>query len=441
VNSYLWNRNGRFYFRIRIPDELTATFGKREIRKALGTSSKHIALKQAHALFVHVNDKLQAMKERITGFELITLRLLEGSEVTIDTGDADRDVQDAKELLEFVRNSNGKASVHAPKKLLLSQIIAEYCSVKVKEGAWTAKSEQENRAIYALFLKIVGDIDVSALNMKVAENYRNMLLDLPPNVSKYGDKSLEEIVGLGLKPMATTTVNKNLIRVATLFKWAVKFEKAEKNPFDGLTIKKKRKASEERDAFSKEDLHKLFSSPHWHEKKPLKPYYYWLPLIGLFSGMRIEEICQLHLEDIREDNRTGVWCFDINNKDEKKTKTPSSKRLVPIHPYLIELGLLEYVTHLQKKGKIRLFPELKRQRDGYSQSASKWFGRLKKRLGIEPVFHSFRHTVATTLKHKGHEENLVAELLGHSNESRGCSKLCVRCSSHRAICFSSLPSK
>lgn len=139
MNSYLWNRNGRFYFRIRIPEELTPLFGKNEIRKALGTSSKRVALRHAHALFIHTNDRLEAMKERKPGFDNITLRLLNGVEATVDTGDLDRDLQDAKELLEFVKTSTEKSSVTSASKLSLSQLIEEYCSEKINEGAWTVE--------------------------------------------------------------------------------------------------------------------------------------------------------------------------------------------------------------------------------------------------------------------------------------------------------------
>lgn len=108
------------------------------------------------------------------------------------------------------------------------------------------------------------------------------------------------------------------------------------------------------------------------QQRYLRPHYYWSPLLELYTDARIEELCQLHLNDIRKVD--GIWCFDINdNTPDKKLKSPASKRLVPIHTRLIELGFLDYKKRV--KG-TRLFPELKRRRDGYSQDASKWFGRF-----------------------------------------------------------------
>jgi integrase len=45
---------------------------------------------------------------------------------------------------------------------------------------------------------------------------------------------------------------------------------------------------------------------------------YWIPLLGFFTGARLNELCQLHLCDIKEiDN---VWILDINEEDSKKIK-------------------------------------------------------------------------------------------------------------------------
>jgi len=145
-------------------------------------------------------------------------------------------------------------------------------------------------------------------------------------------------------------------------------------------------------------------------------------LIGNYDGLRLDEICQLHLEDIRQERAT--WVFDINEKPDrngkknKKLKNASAERVIPIHPKLIQLGLLEWVEKLRNKDEIRLFPELKKNRDGYSHIASKWFSRYRKRCGITghgKVFHSFRHTVANWLADADVPDERIADILGHTN--------------------------
>ena len=68
----------------------------------------------------------------------------------------------------------------------------------------------------------------------------------------------------------------------------------------------------------------------------------------------------------------------------------------------------------------RLFPEIKRGRDGYGQAVSRWYGRYRKRIGIDDstkVFHSFRHTVIDQLKQKEVPKEMVANIAGHLDES------------------------
>jgi hypothetical protein len=57
----------------------------------------------------------------------------------------------------------------------------------------------------------------------------------------------------------------------------------------------------------------------------------------------------------------GIWTLSINDdSDDKRIKTPQSRRLVPLHPQIISLGFLQYIDGLRATGGIRIFPELKR---------------------------------------------------------------------------------
>lgn len=65
-----------------------------------------------------------------------------------------------------------------------------------------------------------------------------------------------------------------------------------------------KKHQEDRSQFSSQDLNMIFSQPwflsgagefndkgqtHW------RPFYYWLPLLGIFTGGRLNEISQIYL--------------------------------------------------------------------------------------------------------------------------------------------------
>ena len=137
----------------------------------------------------------------------------------------------------------------------------------------------------------------------------------------------------------------------------------------------------------------------------------------------MHEILQLYLEDIYE--KEGVWVFDLNeNHSDKKLKTPQSRRLVPLHNKLIELGLLElWQTRKEENGYGRLFPLAFQSNDGtYSSIFSKWFGRYIKHIGIKTTrtsFHSFRHNIKDLFRESGESDELAENFVGGTTGTVG----------------------
>jgi integrase len=94
---------------------------------------------------------------------------------------------------------------------------------------------------------------------------------------------------------------------------------------------------------------------------------YWAYLILILTGMRPGEVGQIKCVDIQTDGE--YYYFDLRPFDARKgrvaiedlrnLKTNSSGRVVPIHPLLIELGLLDRLLYLINAGEERLFPEWK----------------------------------------------------------------------------------
>jgi integrase len=156
-----------------------------------------------------------------------------------------------------------------------------------------------------------------------------------------------------------------------LFRWALEEGYSDVNPaasFEGRKAVAKRKKGElsrqERQSFSDEQLRKIFSKERFvtggrestHKNGIIYPFEYWLPLLALYAGLRIEEAAQLHLDDIA--CRDGIWILKINSNGEKSLKNDNAAREIPIHPELIRLGLLRYRDRLCDEGYLRLFPEL-----------------------------------------------------------------------------------
>jgi integrase len=94
--------------------------------------------------------------------------------------------------------------------------------------------------------------------------------------------------------------------------------------------------------------------------------------------------------------------------------------LVPLHPRLIELGLLEYVEARRQEGSLYLFPDL--DHSGVhepTKALSQWYGRFLRRIGItdrRKVFHSFRHGMKTMLRLPGIGRDISDAITGHTRD-------------------------
>jgi integrase len=144
----------------------------------------------------------------------------------------------------------------------------------------------------------------------------------------------------------------------------------------------------------------------------------WGALLGLYTGARVSEIGQLHLDNfISED---GVPCIRITADGEgQRLKTDASERTVPLHPQLITLGLLDYVTSLREAGKTRLFPKTKvGSVNGHGNFLSAAFGRYITKAGVKPKmgklgFHSLRKTIVQQMQSEGVPSEFRAQYVGH----------------------------
>lgn len=98
----------------------------------------------------------------------------------------------------------------------------------------------------------------------------------------------------------------------------------------------------------------------------------------------MSELGQLHLGDFVEEG--GLPCIRISADGEsQRLKTDASARTVPLHPRLIEWGLLRHVKSLRKVGQRRLFPRTKvGSVNGSGNFMSAAFGRYVKAIGVTP---------------------------------------------------------
>jgi integrase len=313
----------------------------------------------------------------------------------------------------------------------LSVVINNYVDEK---GNIRTKSIDEVTYSLTLMIEDWGDIPIGSVTREMSTKFKGHIRKLPKNRNKnplYRDKEFHELIEMNVKDsIHTSTINKHLGYGSSFFEWSINHGYSNLNPFKGMKLKKDSRPRDERDRFSELELKKIFQKEnyiHFTKIEDRRYELYWTPLIGVFSGLRLGEITSLYIDNVREikgSHREKRLCFDIlvePERTDKHLKTQSSRRIVPVHDTLIELGLIEFIQLLKIKDpkRERLFQELKYKSGNYNQNVSRWFNtRYLPSLGLKTDkknFHSFRHTVSDHLKQKGIEPHFINELLGHSS--------------------------
>ena len=258
----------------------------------------------------------------------------------------------------------------------------------------------------AEFQRINGERVASEYTKADAVNFRDTLLD-------------KALAAGG----SAATVRKKMNHLAAIFEVARKSEKVASNPFDGVE-RPDEKRKRRRESYSIDDLRRIFSSPVFTDSG-YRPQggageaAYWLPLLALWTGARLEELGQLHTDDVRRKGAIDYLSLKPDAAGSKKFKNENSQRDVPLHAELIRCGFLDYVNRMRKAGSARLFPEV--QSSGVRQQTaafSQWWGRYGRRVaGIADktkVFHSFRHTFKTACRDSGISDEIHDRFTGHA---------------------------
>lgn len=230
-----------------------------------------------------------------------------------------------------------------------------------------------------------------------------------------------------MRKLTLATVIKHLSILSAVFKWAAAqgFIPDGSNPVTGLSpnkrhAKKEAEGRAPRRPFTDEELLAVFGSEEFLSQREAHPERFWLILLCLFQLCRREEAGQLAMKDIVV-GADGIPYMNITDEGvDQALKNPGSRRRVPLHPSILELGFMEYVERTKGDGHARLFPQLQKGVNGFSDPVGKFFSRLVTKSGLlDPalVLHSFRHGGIHKLHAAGAVHHIVEVLAGHSTGS------------------------
>jgi integrase len=301
----------------------------------------------------------------------------------------------------------------------------------------SARLKEATRAQYEtafrLFRDFTEDRPLATVDHKTASEFLDAVAKLDSTWGRHADvktRTLAQLLELfggntGRPKLSNPSINRYCRYLQALFKWAQSrgdVDHERKNPF--ADRHRKRGKSNGWLPYTVDELNQLFSASLFQVPRAerIRPKQFgienalrWAPLIALFTGMRIEEICQLQVADLKHES--GIWFFNVVEGAGQSLKTENATRRVPVHAELVALGLLEYAKRLPADGP--LLPGLSRTGvDGKSSTrVSHRFGQFKVKAGVTRArlsFHSFRKTVTTALDHAGVPENDVNAVLGWS---------------------------
>lgn len=328
------------------------------------------------------------------------------------------------------------ADLTAPSFLTVGEAVERFKAQKRNE--WVEKTRKDYERCLGWFLELVGERrPLVSLTAEDFREYRDLLGKLPANASKFAQFAGKTGVQIAAaakgnqRGLAPKTAQKYLDNAKGFLNWCVDESYLDKIPAPRRSkIAKGDLSEQKRSPFTIEQLKIVFSTPQhlgcqtvgWRYRPGdivIKDAKYWVPLLGLLTGMRLGEIVQLAVTDIKHEN--GIPYIDVNKEEnDKRLKTASSARYVPIHPALVQLGFLDFVRGFRKGGG-RIFPEIKPGADGYySNNFSKYFAIHLGKIGLtskQLTFHSFRHNFTDSLVHVGVGDMLVKALLGHADHS------------------------
>ena len=329
-----------------------------------------------------------------------------------------------------------------------SEIIPEYLDF-MRKNKRRLSSIDETKVSYLDFIEIVGDKPISDYTRNDARDYRNIISKLPKNrrkIKNYRDKSINELLKMEIPDShilnieTQTKLNSRIIAI-----WNFMIDEyndyVTENVFkrtsnSKITIRKKDK----KDQFTKDDMKVIFDPKNYlseiidnqyqRTKKYIYPYYF-IPILAVHTGCRLEELCMMKTEDIVKVGK--VWVYKIKETgdygdEETKVKTESSERDIPLHSILIDtIGFLDYVKFIREKGHERVFHELpfNSRRKNFQKNVGRFFNeRYLVKLGLKssdrkPSFHSFRHSAETHLTEMNVNPRYINHLQGHAQKDIG----------------------
>ncbi|MCG9118872.1 hypothetical protein LH456_09710 [Laribacter hongkongensis] len=321
--------------------------------------------------------------------------------------------------------------------MLLSSVITEFIS----HLSPTSPMAKKYKLVLPAFLEFIGDMPVQNIKQMHVNDFLRTVQKLPPNWASLRSKSGKSIRALAEqkweKCIALKTYDDGYRASLRAF-----IKRAEQDwqdfgfpttlktniPYTGSRTKSEFKQR----ALRLNEIKMILEGKEVVEAKQRSSmvHKFWLPVIALYTGARIREICQINPQSDWGAHGSEWWLRITAEEgayaDEKVRKTvkTAKPRVIPMHRELIRLGLPEYLAEIKRSGARRIFPQWGTSQKNPGAAPGKWFSSYLKQIGLHGVAneignairgaHAFRHTLLTHGRMNGTNLRCIS---GHTETS------------------------
>lgn len=310
---------------------------------------------------------------------------------------------------------------------LLSEVIDEYCAALQEEKPASEETRGRYRDILDTMVRLLGDREIGGYRREDLLGLKAKLYRWPANIDKrdeFRGKTAVEILRMNpAKPLDKRTVDTRYMdKIVAVFQYAFRrgllAEDITRSVVKTATVAEKKAAK--RKPYDIEDLKKLIASLPVH---PERPHLAWIPLLALYSGARHGELCRLRTADIHPDQPIPYMVVteeDDSGKVVTNARGEESRRIVPIHPQLVEMGLLQFVSLRKSRGRERLFERQAKGSDECIPLTGEYYGQTFEAFNRKHVtndlrkgFYSFRSNLHRALQQCAVPPELCFAITGH----------------------------
>jgi integrase len=419
-NRYLHRRRRGWYIRVAVPPSLVPVVGQTHKVRSLKTRDVSVARERRWQALAAIKAELAEHRG--------------GTEIGHWLPASFDPIQAALEHRDWLTSASDEP--HDPNdprspsdRDIASSVIHDYAEeIEQKRGYETAKTYHRVATTTSPVLAEVGRRWLEEIQGSIAEqtlSHHRYALRLfqeafPKVVSV--DQADRRLAGrfvsdtLLRSGKAQRTVNRIIASLAALWKWMIKRGLVESNPWTGQgDYSRKKKAARAKRPFNAEELQKLLEAdPVAVMGKRYGAAIADLLRLGLMTGARLNEMCELRVEDVLVKDRAIRV---------REGKTESAKRIIPVHDAV--WPLIE--RRLEEAQDGQLFPELKpggpdKKRSWYTSKRLTLYRRRVLGDNDTVDFHSLRRDFATYLERAqgvtlAVNPSVIAELMGHEKST------------------------